>query len=39
MKLKKWLAMLMTGCMMAGSLAGCGNAADGEKADTSESAD
>lgn len=39
MKLKKWLAMLMTGCMIAGSLAGCGNAADGEKADTSESAD
>ncbi len=38
MKLKKWSAILMVGCMIFGSLVGCGNATNSGKADNAESA-
>lgn len=38
MKLKKWLALLMAGCMAAGSLAGCGGAANGGNAESAVAA-
>ena len=43
MKRKKWLALFLTGCIVVGSLAGCGSSSDDGKkmensADTASSA-